>query len=35
MQGSTVRVNGRPIQQINIRADTGFLHIVSDELPTP
>jgi uncharacterized surface protein with fasciclin (FAS1) repeats len=33
--GSTVRVNGRPIQQMNIRADNGFLHIVSDVLPTP
>jgi uncharacterized surface protein with fasciclin (FAS1) repeats len=35
MSGSTVRVNGRPIQQMNIRADNGFLHIVSDVLPTP
>ena len=35
MSASTVRVNGRPIQQMNIRADNGFLHIVSDVLPTP
>jgi uncharacterized surface protein with fasciclin (FAS1) repeats len=35
MSGSTVRVNGRPIQQMNIRADNGFLHIVSEVLLTP
>ncbi|MBU8540639.1 fasciclin domain-containing protein [Falsiroseomonas tokyonensis] len=35
ISSSTVRVNGRPILQMNIRADNGFLHIVSDVLPTP
>ncbi|MGK7866325.1 fasciclin domain-containing protein [Falsiroseomonas sp. E2-1-a20] len=32
---STVRVNGRLVQQVNLRADNGFVHIVSDVLPTP
>jgi uncharacterized surface protein with fasciclin (FAS1) repeats len=32
--GSTVRVNGQLIEQMNIRTDNGFLHVVGNVLPT-
>jgi uncharacterized surface protein with fasciclin (FAS1) repeats len=35
MSGSTVRVNGRPIQQINIRADNGLPHSSATCCDTP